>query len=429
MTQNTFSLQNFDFEQNNQIQSCRFIPSRHNLSRQFIPSPKHQEQSRVSIDSVNDENKFYKDLLKKNLNQEQHNKFTQPKPQKKLFSQVSLENLEQPFTNYRKKSVLDRKVSKVPFKVLDAPFLQDDYYLNVIDWSKSNDLAVALGPAVYTWNFENNTINKVAHNAEDNFFSSVTFNSQSNQLATGSIDGTVQLYDIIVSKKIVHIQDHIERVAAISFNQNLLLTGSRDNCIFLYDVRSPQKPTQFYDYHSQEVCGIKWNPEGDYFASGGNDNKLFVFSIKMPIPVYKKNHKAAVKALGWSNLRRGVLATGAGTADRCLRVFDINSKTMTQEKDTGSQICNLLWSKQEDEIITAHGFSKNDIVVWRQKGLKKIVSLKGHQQRVLYLSMNREGTIVVSGAGDETLRFWNLGYESGPKPMSFGKDNLFQILR
>ena len=28
-----------------------------------------------------------------------------------------------------------RKINKTPFKVLDAPYLQDDYYLNVVDWS------------------------------------------------------------------------------------------------------------------------------------------------------------------------------------------------------------------------------------------------------------------------------------------------------
>ena len=28
-----------------------------------------------------------------------------------------------------------RKVSKVPYKVLDAPGLQDDFYLNLVDWS------------------------------------------------------------------------------------------------------------------------------------------------------------------------------------------------------------------------------------------------------------------------------------------------------
>jgi len=30
---------------------------------------------------------------------------------------------------------------------------------------------------------------------------------------------------------------------------------------------------------------------------------------------------------------------------------------------------------------------------------------------VLYLSISPDGRYVVSGAGDETLRFWDLGYE------------------
>lgn len=140
------------------------------------------------------------------------------------------------------------------------------------------------------------------------------------------MSGVVQIYDIETMKEMVKIEDHIERVGALSFNQNLLLTGSRDNCIFLYDLRTPTKPQYYYECHTQEVCGIKWSPEGDYFATGGNDNKLFVFSIKIPIPLFKKNHKAAVKALGWSPLRRGILATGAGTADRCLRIWDMNKK-------------------------------------------------------------------------------------------------------
>lgn len=39
----------------------------------------------------------------------------------------------------------------MPFKVLDAPQLQDDFYLNLVDWSSSNILAVGLGKAVYIW--------------------------------------------------------------------------------------------------------------------------------------------------------------------------------------------------------------------------------------------------------------------------------------
>jgi len=44
-----------------------------------------------------------------------------------------------------------RKISKIPFKVLDAPELQDDFYLNLIDWSSQNVLSVGLGSCVYLW--------------------------------------------------------------------------------------------------------------------------------------------------------------------------------------------------------------------------------------------------------------------------------------
>ena len=47
---------------------------------------------------------------------------------------------------------MTRKIPKAPFKVLDAPELQDDFYLNLLDWSSQNLLAVGLGSAVYLWN-------------------------------------------------------------------------------------------------------------------------------------------------------------------------------------------------------------------------------------------------------------------------------------
>lgn len=36
-----------------------------------------------------------------------------------------------------------------------------------------------------------------------------------------------------------------------------------------------------------------------------------------------------------------------------------------------------------------------------------VASLTGHTNRVLYLAMSPDGETIVTGAGDETLRFWN----------------------
>jgi len=36
-----------------------------------------------------------------------------------------------------------------------------------------------------------------------------------------------------------------------------------------------------------------------------------------------------------------------------------------------------------------------------------VATLSGHTHRVLYLAMSPDGQTIVTGAGDETLRFWN----------------------
>ena len=40
--------------------------------------------------------------------------------------------------------------------------------------------------------------------------------------------------------------------------------------------------------------------------------------------------------------------------------------------------------------------------------MKKLATLTGHQYRVLYLAMSPDSETIVTGAGDETLRFWKV---------------------
>jgi cell division cycle 20-like protein 1 (cofactor of APC complex) len=37
-----------------------------------------------------------------------------------------------------------------------------------------------------------------------------------------------------------------------------------------------------------------------------------------------------------------------------------------------------------------------------------MTTLTGHTSRVLFLAMNPSGETIVTGAGDETLRFWSV---------------------
>jgi cell division cycle 20-like protein 1 (cofactor of APC complex) len=74
-------------------------------------------------------------------------------------------------------------------------------------------------------------------------------------------------------------------------------------------------------------------------------------------------------------------------------------------------VCNLIWSLNSHELVSTHGFSsttaQNQICIWKYPAQTMVASLTGHTHRVLYLAMSPEGETIVTGAGDETLRFWN----------------------
>lgn len=63
-----------------------------------------------------------------------------------------------------------RFIPKSPDKILDAPDLVDDYYLNLLDWSKSNILAVALRHCVFLWNASTGALSYICVLAPDVFF-------------------------------------------------------------------------------------------------------------------------------------------------------------------------------------------------------------------------------------------------------------------
>lgn len=128
--------------------------------------------------------------------------------------------------------------------------------------------------------------------------------------------------------------------------------------------------------HRQEVCGLRWSHNERMLASGGNDNKLFVWVPQLggagtarhssqgvennPICRFS-DHCAAVKAVGWSPHQHGTLASGGGTADRHIRFWNALTGTAMHRIDTGSQVCNLMWSKNVNEIVSTHGYSLNQV--------------------------------------------------------------------
>ena len=326
-----------------------------------------------------------------------------------------------------------RKVCPTPFKVLDAPGIKDDFYLNLLDWSETNLLSVALSSSVYLWNANNGKVSKICDLQDEGIVTSVTWNHRGSHLAVGSGEGKVHIWDVRKAKEIREFEGHADRVGSLAWGRTCLASGSKDKTILMRDTRCKQKFHQRLIFHQQEVCGLKWSHDDQKLGSGGNDNKLAIWTSQFPEPIFSTSeHRAAVKALAWSPHQHGILASGGGTDDRCIRFWNVNEGKRVKIIDTGSQVCSLAFCKNVKELVSTHGFTKdkvgsssNQVKLWSYPDMKNITSLNGHTYRVLYLAMSPDSKTIVTGAGDETLRFWRLFPEDGKKKSSWGELDFF----
>lgn len=384
--------------------SERFIPNR--ASSNLISSfDKIQEDKNSIGQHYDDTEAAYSVLLQRQFSSSICSKstlfkFRQPSGKENSYLGLVSSELYTPL-------VFHRKIPKSPYKVLDAPALVDDFYLNLLDWSVTNHLIVGLGSCVYIWNATTSKVTKLCDLGLNDSVTSVSSSPEGSFVTVGSHKGNVMLWDFNQNKLVRQLHGHSSRVGTLAWNSSIVSSGSRDRLIFNRDIRMASDLISRLTCHKQEVCGLKWSYDQQQLSSGGNDNKLILWNLHSNQPVNKLSaHSAAVKALAWSPHQYGLLASGGGTADKTIRYWNTHTGEQIACIDTGSQVCNLIFSKNTHEVVSTHGYSMNQIVIW--KDYNKIATLTGHSYRVLYLAISPDGQNIVTGAGDETLRFWEV---------------------
>ncbi|ESQ37523.1 hypothetical protein EUTSA_v10002840mg, partial [Eutrema salsugineum] len=320
-----------------------------------------------------------------------------------------------------------RHIPQTSERTLDAPDLVDDFYLNLLDWGSANVLAIALDHTVYLWDASSGSTSElVTIDEEKGPVTSVNFALDGRNLAVGLNNSEVQIWDSEASRKLRTLKGHHSRVGSLAWNNHVLTTGGLDGQIIDNDVRIRSHVVGTYRGHSQEVCGLKWSGSGQHLASGGNDNVVHVWDRCSTTQWLHRleEHTAAVKALAWCPFQSSLLATGGGGGDRTIKLWNNRTGACLNSIDTGSQVSSLLWSKNERELLSSHGFTQNQLTLWKYPSMVKMAELTGHTSRVLYMAQSPDGCTVASAAGDETLRFWNVfgvpdtAKKSAPKPVA-----------
>lgn len=135
----------------------------------------------------------------------------------------------------------------LPYRQLDAPSLANDFYSNLVSWSRQNDtIAVGLGMSVFFWSQES---------------------------------GAREL------------QNMNELVSCVSFSySDLLAVGTKRGTIILYRQDDPAILSVAETRCEAGVCSIVWTTNSRYFYLGDETGNVMLFGVAKDFKVTYINH-------------------------------------------------------------------------------------------------------------------------------------------
>ncbi|CAG7920851.1 unnamed protein product [Penicillium olsonii] len=209
-------------------------------------------------------------------------------------------------------------VPSKPFRILDAPFLRDDFYCSTLAYSPiSGILAVGLCHQVFLWSegcgvdsppfgdvHPSNYVTSLSFSSEDGERSILAVARRSGQLTLWSTFEKHVRFEIshpnsitCVAFKPTTSRRLSERFTHAEVDVEELVAGDEIGNVWYYSVEwSNDDDRAKWKWngsmtllakicaHTQQICGLTWSPDLKYLATGGNDNVCLLFEMGKIVP-------------------------------------------------------------------------------------------------------------------------------------------------
>ena len=299
---------------------------------------------------------------------------------------------------------------------------------------------------------------------------SVAFSPDGSTLASGSVDRTIQLWDLAMGSVRATLEGHEGSVLAVTFSPDgrTLASGSRDNTVKLWDVAAQTARATLKGYTDSSVA---FTPDGRRLAAGGVDDTVRFWDVESGEPIQTLHvRRNSVHAVAFSpDGQRLALghSVGSGVTVQVWALDDERTQFAFEGPEEVTSVCFSpdgktlaaaglsgqvkLWDSAVGEeratltplgrnqyfrpsAILSIGFSPDgsllamglhlqmgpNVQIWDVAAGQARAVFEGHRNSVQSVAFSPDGATLATGSRDRTVRLWRL-----PRGMGRGETGEF----
>ena len=232
------------------------------------------------------------------------------------------------------------------------------------------------------------------------------------RIATGSVDGTVRIWDAASGKELLTwqagAQDPVNSVA-FSPNGKFLATGTDSGITRIWDV-STGRELQALQGHFDAVVHVAFSPDGNRLATASFDGTSKVWDLSTGKELFSLREESTGFQVFWvvfSPDGSRIATSGTENSERgWASIWDARTgqKTMTLPAH-GPNTRTVAFSPDGTRIVTAN--EDRTATVWDAIAGSESFTLYGHTDIVEQADFSPDGTRIVTVSDDRKIKVWD----------------------
>jgi len=277
---------------------------------------------------------------------------------------------------------------------------------------------------------------------------SVTLSPDARYALSASMDLTLRLWDLATGACIHILSGHEGFVMTVSFSPDgrHAISGASDKTLMLWDLEGG-KCLHTFSGHTATVCTVAFSPDGKEAISAGLDSSLRLWDVQTGSCLHSfSEQKGAINSLAFSGQGTWALS---GASDSTIKLWRLGLEPSLRAFRAPFHLSRITSSSESAELrirfeelinesrealnegsfedafealrkarsLKGFGRLKESLDLWneagshlRKKGLRgawRDHVLKGHGSGVNALAMSADGTRILSGSSDGTMKLWD----------------------